>query len=258
MSILSQALIEKTAHHKQRSHRIEGLSDAVFAIAMTLLVLDIRIPLKEIDTETGVWDLLIELSPKLLTYILSFSVAGQFWSIFTNHFNYLHTSDRNEFLIGLLFLMFVSLLPFSTAFLSEHLGSRVAMGFYIFNLVLILSFNTLHWYYSYHFGLVKVEENQTGVVNKAILNRARIAFGAYAILIFCCLFSSYVALFGFIFVHIILTFSGFIQRLNLNQPRRIRTTAPELAEGTSLEFGEPASIDNEQSKEQLPNTKQNI
>src|SRR5215207_6970875 len=126
MSIISQALSEKTAYHKQRSHRIEGLSDAVFAIAMTLLVLDIRIPLKEIETETDAWLSLINISPKILTFILSFSVAGQFWSIFTNQFNYLHTSDRNEFIIGLIFLMFVSLLPFSTSFLSEHLWSRVA------------------------------------------------------------------------------------------------------------------------------------
>src|SRR5258705_4600771 len=144
MTSIAKFLSEKIAYHKQRSHRIEALSDAVFAIAMTLLVLDIRTSLKEVETETGVWLSLINTSPKILTFILSFSVIGQFWSIFTTQFNYLHTSDRNEFIIALVFLMFVSLLPFSTSFLSEHLWSRVAIGFYIFNLVFILLFNTLH------------------------------------------------------------------------------------------------------------------
>lgn len=48
-------LNEKAAYHKQRSHRIEALADGVFAIAMTLLVLDIRLPLGEMNTEKEVW-----------------------------------------------------------------------------------------------------------------------------------------------------------------------------------------------------------
>src|SRR5688572_18412380 len=141
---ISQNLFGSGAYHKQRSHKIEGLADGVFAIVMTLLVLDIRIPLKEMNTENGVWLSLLHTLPKILTFILSFSVAGQFWSIFTNQFNYVHSSDRNENIIAMFFLMSVSLLPFSTSFLSEHLWSRVAIGFYALNLLLILFFHTLH------------------------------------------------------------------------------------------------------------------
>jgi uncharacterized membrane protein len=211
---ISKSLFGSVAYHKQRSHKIEALADGVFAIVMTLLVLDIRIPFKEMNTENGLWHSLIQTSPKILTFILSFSVAGQFWSIFINQFNYIHISDRNENVIALFYLMFVSLLPFSTSFLSEHLWSRIATGFYIFNIVLIILFNILHWYYSYHVGLVKVDGNEEFVIHKAILSRTRTAFVAYAILIGCCFFSSYVALCGFILVHIIFTFSGFIKMLN--------------------------------------------
>jgi len=96
-------LCEKVAYHKQRTHRIEALADAVFAIAMTLLVLDIRIPLTEMKTEYDMWFSLMNTLPKILTFILSFSVAGQFWSIFINQFNYIHSSDRNETLIAIFY-----------------------------------------------------------------------------------------------------------------------------------------------------------
>ena len=166
------------------------------------------------NTENGVWFSLLDVLPKILTFILSFSVAGQFWSVFTNQFNYVHASDRNENIIAMFFLMFVSLLPFSTSFLSEHLWSRVSMGFYILNILLILLFHTLHWLYAYHTSLVKLEGNERMVIHKAIMNRARTAFIAYVIVAGCCFFSSYLALCGTILVHIVFTFTGFIEMLH--------------------------------------------
>ena len=219
---ISQTLLGSGAYHKQRSHKIEGLADGVFAIVMTLLVLDIRIPLKEMNTENGVWLSLLHILPKVLTFMLSFSVAGQFWSIFINQFNYVHTSDRNENIIAMFFLMSISLLPFSTSFLSEHLWSRVAIGFYTFNILLILLFHTLHWFYSYHSGLVKLEENGGNVIHKAIMNRARTAFIAYIIVVGCCFFNSYLAICGTILVHIIFAFNGFIEKLHYWLSKKIK------------------------------------
>jgi uncharacterized membrane protein len=225
---MSQSLLGSAAYHKQRSHKIEGLADGVFAIAMTLLVLDIRIPLKELNTEKDVWLSLLDTMPKILTFILSFSVAGQFWSIFTNQFNYVHTSDRNEIIIAMFFLMSVSLLPFSTSFLSEHLWSRAAVGFYTFNMLLILLFHTLHWFYSYHSGLVKLEGDERVVIHKAIMNRARTALIAYLIVGGCCFYNSYMALCGTILMHIIFACTGFIEmvhfsaRKKINKRRRVK------------------------------------
>ena len=135
--LIPKSLSEKIAHRKQRTHRIEELADGVFAIAMTLLVLDIRIPLEDM-IKLGV-RLYLELAlPKFLTYILSFSIAGLLWSAFVNQFNYIHASDRNENIIGIFFLMFISLLPFTSSFLSSHLESKVAVGLYVFNIILIV------------------------------------------------------------------------------------------------------------------------
>jgi|SRR5688572_731377 len=220
MGILT-ALSETVAYSKQRSHRIEGLADGVFAIVMTLLVLDIHVPLKEFNTEKDVYSSLLQAVPGILTFVLSFSVAGQSWSIFTNHFNYIHTTDRNENIITLLYLMFVSFLPFSTSFLSEHTWSRVAMGFYLINILLMFSFSTLHWFYAYRMGLVKSEA--CIVIHKAIMLRVRAKYIAYAIVVCCCFFSSYLALAGTILIHVIFTFSGFIELLICFSGKKIRT-----------------------------------
>jgi len=254
---IADYLGEKIAYHRQRSHRIETLADAVFAIAMTLLVLDIRIPTKEINTENGMLLSLLNTTPKILTFVLTFSVAGQFWSIFTNQFNYIHTSDRKENIIALFYLMFVSLLPFSSSFLSGHLWSRVAVGFYIFNLLLILSLHTLHWRYSYFNGMVKVEGNDGVVIHKAIMTRAKTAFVAYSIVAGFCLFNSYLALCGTILVHIFFSFSGLIEMIYSKPAQKIKITKRKptqvASDGSDRDFSErndqanhsPARLTNE-------------
>ena len=208
--IIPNALSEKVGYRKQRPHRIEGLADGVFAIAMTLLVLDIRLPAGEMHTLNKL-ELLWSFGPKILTFILSFTAAGLFWTVLTNHFNYIYTSDRNENVIAIFYLLFVSLLPFSTSFLSEHLYSRVAVGFYIFNLVIILLIALLHWNYAYHSGLIKVEGGQEILIHKAMIRRSRVVLTAYAIVAGCCFFSSKLALCGIIVLQFIFTFSGFFE-----------------------------------------------
>jgi uncharacterized membrane protein len=219
-----KSLNEKVAFRKQRSHRIEELSDAVFAIVMTLLVLDIRIPLIEIKTEGAVWRSLVNAVPQILTFILSFSIVGQFWSVFINQFNHIHTSDRNETVIAIFCLLPVSLLPFSTSFLSEHLWSRVAIGFYIFNIFIIVVMFTLHWMYAYHSGLVKVEGNQEHIINKAIMRRARIIITAYALVGCLCFFSRTLAFGSTILLNVIIIFSSLIESLLWSLTTRYRTS----------------------------------
>ncbi|HEY5347238.1 MAG TPA: TMEM175 family protein [Rhizomicrobium sp.] len=61
-------------------NRLEALSDGVFAVAMTLLVLDLRAPaIAAIHSEADLWAALVVLSPRLLTYLMSFMTLGIFW-----------------------------------------------------------------------------------------------------------------------------------------------------------------------------------
>ena len=109
--------------------RMEALSDGVFAIALTLLVLDIRVPIREHFVYEK--DLMVEffkLTPKLLTYILSFITLGIFWTAHASQFHYIDKSDRNLNWINLSFLLSVTATPFTTAFLSEYITFQVCGG----------------------------------------------------------------------------------------------------------------------------------
>ena len=230
---------EKIAFHKQRSHRIETLADGVFAIVMTLLVLDIRIPLMEMDTEKGLLVSLWHTVPKILTFILSFSLVGQFWVIITNQFNYIQESDRNGIIIVIFFLLFVSLLPFSTSFLSEHLWSRVAIGFYVFNILLIITFGTLHWLYSWHTGLVKLAEDKGMVIHKAIMRLARTALISYGIVAVSCFFSNRLALYATILLQIAFTFTGFFEMIHTAWKKKFRIR--KATNSKNKKIAEPSS-----------------
>ena len=94
----------------QNTKRIEAISDGVFAVAMTLLVLDIKVPiLTTIQTEAALAQSFCALTPKLLVYFLSFMTVGIFWTGQSTQFKYIEKSDRNLNWITLLFLLFISI-----------------------------------------------------------------------------------------------------------------------------------------------------
>src|SRR5438046_546200 len=104
----------------QSINRIEFLSDGVFAIALTLLVLDIKVPISEnITSEKDLLHSFAGLTPRLLAYFLSFMTLGIFWTAHSTQFHFIEKSDRNFTWINLFFLLFVTIIPFTTAFLSE-------------------------------------------------------------------------------------------------------------------------------------------
>ncbi len=129
--------------------RLEAFSDGVFAIAITLLILGIKLPLAGAGESLA--RELLRLWPSYLGYVLSFVTLGIMW---TNHhaiFRYVHRSDRYFLLINIFFLLCISFLPFPTAVLAEHLphpeGRRVAVAFYCATLVVIaLAYNAVWWY----------------------------------------------------------------------------------------------------------------
>jgi uncharacterized membrane protein len=118
--------------------RLAALSDGIFAVVMTLLVLDLRVPVVEgLHTEAALWHELGKLTPRLLTYFLSFLTLGIFWVGQQTQLNQLTRSDRNLTWIHLGFLLGVSLMPFSTGLLAEFITYRLALVVYWLNLLLL-------------------------------------------------------------------------------------------------------------------------
>lgn len=80
----------------QSLERLAALSDGIFAVAMTLLVLDLRVPLSEtIQSEQDLIHTLVVLSPRLLTYFMSFLTLGIFWVGQQTQLSFFVRSDRN-------------------------------------------------------------------------------------------------------------------------------------------------------------------
>ena len=124
----------------QSLERLTALSDGLFAVAMTLLVLDLRVPVSAAGsayTEHGLWDALLKLGPSFAAYLLSFTMLGTFWLAQHTLLGILGHCDRTLTWISLGFLFVVSLLPFSAALLAHFVRLRLAVGVYWLNILLL-------------------------------------------------------------------------------------------------------------------------
>ena len=95
--------------------RLVFFSDAVIAIAITLLVVTLAIP----EATENVGDALLDRWPQMLSYVLSFLVIGVFWMAHHRIFRYVATIDQRLIWLNLLFLMCVAFIPFPTAVLGD-------------------------------------------------------------------------------------------------------------------------------------------
>jgi uncharacterized membrane protein len=135
--------------------RIEGLSDGVFSIAMTLLVLRLEVP--EVMHHSSNQDMLQQLlgmTPAFITYIVTFLIAGGFWYLHHITFHFIRNVDAVLVWINLLFLMMAALLPFSAGLMTHLLVHPVSQLFYIGNQLAIAALLNAHWFYAKKKGLV--------------------------------------------------------------------------------------------------------
>ena len=110
----------------QSVERLAALSDGLFAIAMTLLIIELHAPAAAaIHSEGDLWRALGGLAPQLLMYLVGFLTLGIFWVGQQTQLNHLRRSDRSLTWIHLSFLFVVTVTPFSTARLAEYTAYRL-------------------------------------------------------------------------------------------------------------------------------------
>ncbi|MBE9140674.1 DUF1211 domain-containing protein [Nodosilinea sp. LEGE 07088] len=135
---------------------MEAFSDGVFAIVITLLVLEIHVP--EISSELAQTELphqLMALLPKVISYITSFLMIGIYWVAHHNLFRLLQRCDRALLWLNLIFLMCLAFIPFPTALIGEYAQSTLAVALYGgVLLVSAIAFNLMWWYVSHHYRLL--------------------------------------------------------------------------------------------------------
>ncbi len=127
------------------THRVEALADGVFAIIMTLLVFDIRVP----EAPPGeLLTALPELARNLGGYAVSFVLLGIYWIGHRNQFNFIRRADQNLHWLNILFFGLAGLIPFSTGLVARYPNELVAEVIYGVNLMCIGFALFLHWSYA--------------------------------------------------------------------------------------------------------------
>jgi len=126
-------------------YRLSALSDGVFAIAMTLLVLTIEIPSAEVVSRGNISHLLFALWPRFLSFVISFVVLGVYWEGHHGQFHFIRRADQILIWLNMMFLMLISAVPFSAALLSRYGIQRTVVLFYGAHLVLVGAMQLAMW-----------------------------------------------------------------------------------------------------------------
>lgn len=177
----------------QSVERLAALSDGIFAVAMTLLVLDLHGPAKEVvHSERDLLHALSAMAPQMTAYLMSFLTLSLFWAGQQAQLNRFEHSDRQLSWIHLLFLFAVSLMPFSTRLLAEFITFRTALLAYWINLLFLGSVLYLSWWHAKRNKLLRDEI--TPEISRAIERRIVVAQLLYALGAALCVVSTYVSI----------------------------------------------------------------
>ena len=117
-------------------HRVEALTDGIFAVAMTLLVIDLKLPDQAlIHAQAELIDALKHLLPRAISWLISFFVLATFWVGHHRVFHYVRSVDQGLLWRNIVLLALVSLMPFSSSIIGEYGGAFVSQVFYNANMM---------------------------------------------------------------------------------------------------------------------------
>jgi uncharacterized membrane protein len=128
--------------------RVIMFSDGVFAIAITLLALDLRLPPLAERSSAALLQALAANAPRFLSFVVSFGVTGIFWLAHQRMFSLIARFDRGLALVNLLFLMSIAVMPFSMMLIGEYGELKAATAFYSGSLVFTSVTSNLLWMYA--------------------------------------------------------------------------------------------------------------
>jgi len=127
--------------------RIQALTDGVYAIAMTILVLTLDVPATT-PTSAALLKALLRLAPKFFDFTLSFLLLAIFWSIHHRHFHVITRVDIKLLWINIFSLLFVVLIPFTTTLYGEYRNVTTAAIFFELNILVLGLIKYVHWSYA--------------------------------------------------------------------------------------------------------------
>jgi TMEM175 potassium channel family protein len=150
-----------------KTSRIEALSDGVFAIAMTILVLSISVPTTATVSADRLSAALRQIAPQVLVFVISFINLGVLWVGQHNQYHFIVRADRWFLWINMAYLLMISFMPLSTALLGHYPLHRMALMVYGMNLIGATLILALHWHYATTHGRLTRERLSSLVVRLA-------------------------------------------------------------------------------------------
>lgn len=131
---------EKEIKKEFQLERLILFSDAVFAIAITLLVIEIKVPHIETNINDGiVLNELLHLLPKFFGFVFSFFIIGIYWTVHHRLFSHLINYDNKLIWLNILFLFSIALMPFTTALYSEFYQPNLHIPYLIYTINICLT-----------------------------------------------------------------------------------------------------------------------
>jgi uncharacterized membrane protein len=130
--------------------RVEALSDGIFAIAMTILVLNITIPEQSLVHKIGLHQALWKNLNEFITYFMSFFLLGIFWMIQHKQLHALIKTNQTHIWMTLIMLMFVCLIPFSASLESDYSSDWIATFIFASNMLIVGILFLLMWHHATH------------------------------------------------------------------------------------------------------------
>lgn len=131
------------------SRRVEALTDGVFAIAMTLLILDLHADeIGRVGSSAELWHGLSNMSAGLVSFVISFLMLGSMWAVHARQFDYIKTVDRHLIALNTARLLAVVFMPLTTSISSAY--SHVALGKMLLplNFFILTFLSYLQWRYA--------------------------------------------------------------------------------------------------------------
>lgn len=139
---------EKRLERGLTTTRVESLSDGVFAIVLTLMVFQIRVPDISADKAPhDLWPRLLHQAPEFYSYAISFILVGIYWVAHHNMYHLVKRSTRPLLWMNLLFLMFVGFVPYTVALVGRYADIQKVMIIYGVHLMIISGLLFLQWWY---------------------------------------------------------------------------------------------------------------
>ena len=185
------------------SGRVEAFSDGVFAIAITLLVLEISVPESDFD---NLWKGIADQWPAYLGYATSFLTIGGLWFVHHGIFRRLASADSMVMRLNILLLMLVAFLPFPTKLVAEAIdlrsAERAAVIFYGLVLLSIsVVIGALWRYVADHRDLLDPDVTDEDVAAMTLLTTPSIGF--YVVFVLLALLAPTVAAFGYLVIAVV-------------------------------------------------------